>query len=179
MTVTPTSTVSNDALRPVGDDVGRDRLGGRLVERWPAAWPFFGIGSLSIIAGGFVAAVTRPTGFDLGSWLAAFLVLVGGVAQLVLGLGQAWMAAEHPRPSVVAAEILLWNIGMALTVVGSLTSIPVVTTIGAPLVIAALVLFLLGVRNAIGGVRWPLLLYRSVTVIVLVSTPIGVVLAWR
>ena len=52
-----------------------------MIARWPSVRPFLLIGSLCTIAGGLVAAVTRPTGFVLGSWTAAFLVLVGGVAQ--------------------------------------------------------------------------------------------------
>ena len=39
--------------------------------------------------GGAVAAVSDPFSFEQGSWLAAFLVLVGGVVQIALGAGQA------------------------------------------------------------------------------------------
>ena len=38
-----------------------------------------------IVLGGLVAAVTGPLHFDRGSWLAAYLVLVCGVAQCAIG----------------------------------------------------------------------------------------------
>jgi hypothetical protein len=148
------------------------------VVRWPSARPFAVAGSLSIVAGGICAAVTRPTHFELGSWLAAFLVLVGGVATIVLGAGQAWMAAEPPQDRAVQAELAAWSLGVAGTIVGSLTAVPVVTTLGAVATVVALGLFLAGVRRADAGVRWPLVAYRALTTIVLVSTPVGVVLAW-
>jgi hypothetical protein len=150
----------------------------RLVARWPSARPFVVAGSLSIVAGGICAAVTRPTHFELGSWLAAFLVLVGGVATIVLGSGQAWMAAEPPQDRAVQAELATWSLGVAGTIVGSLAAVPVVTTLGAVATVVALGLFLLGVRRPHAGVRWPLVAYRALTTIVLVSTPVGVVLAW-
>ena len=159
---------------------GRDGVNGaalRLVARWPAARPFVVIGCTSIVAGGVVAAVTRPIGFELGSWLAAFLVLVGGVAQIALGAGQAWMAGTPPRPATVAIETVAWNLGIVATIVGSIASAPIVTAAGAVAVVAGLVLFLRGVQDATGP-RGPRLLYRGVIVVVLISTPIGLVLAW-
>ena len=150
----------------------------RLLDRWPAARPFVVAGSLSIIAGGICAAVTRPTHFELGSWLAAFLVLVGGVATIVLGGGQAWMADVAPPPRAVHAELAAWTVGVAGTIAGSLAAVPILTTVGAVPFVVALALFLRGVRQPAVGPRWPLLVYRALTVVVLVSTPVGVVLAW-
>jgi hypothetical protein len=135
-------------------------------------------GSLSIVAGGICAAVTRPTHFELGSWLSAFLVLVGGVATIVLGGGQAWMAEDPPERRAVHAELAAWSVGVAGTISGSLAAAPVVTTVGAVATVVALALFLAGVRRPLAGVRWPVVAYRALTTIVLVSTPVGVVLAW-
>jgi hypothetical protein len=135
-------------------------------------------GSVSIVAGGVCAAVTRPTHFELGSWLAAFLVLVGGVATIALGGGQAWMAGEPPPDRAVAAELAAWSVGVAATIAGSLAAVPAVTTVGAVATVVALALFLAGVRRPGAGVRWPLVVYRALAAIVLVSTPVGVVLAW-
>ena len=95
-----------------------------LISHWRAARPFVGIGAVLITAGGLVAAITHPTDFELGSWLAAYLVLVGGVAQIALGLGQSWLAEQTPRPATVRAEVASWNVAVAATIVGSLASAP-------------------------------------------------------
>jgi hypothetical protein len=149
-----------------------------LITRWPAARPFLVIGSASITAGGVIAAVTRPTGFELGSWLAAFLVLVGGVAQVALGVGQAWMANELPPPATVTAEVAAWNLGLVATIIGSLASAPIVTAVGAVATVVALVLFFRGVGSGAIGARWSRMLYRGVIAVVLISTPVGLALAW-
>jgi hypothetical protein len=161
-------------------DVTQPNPADRLVACWPVARPFVVIGAACIVAGGIVAALSRPTGFDLGPWLAAFLVLVGGVAQIALGGGQAWLAVEPPTPRRVAIEAATWNVGLAVTIVGSLAGVPVVTTLGGIAVLGSLALFLDAVRHAGATSRAPLArkLYTAVTAVVLVSTPIGLALAW-
>jgi hypothetical protein len=161
-------------------DVPPSNTADRLVACWPAARPFVVIGATCIVAGGVVAALSRPTDFDLGPWLAAFLVLVGGVAQLALGGGQAWLAAQPPTHRRIVLEVATWNLGLAVTIVGSLAGVPVVTTLGGIAVLCALALFLDAVRHAGSTPRSSLArtLYTAVTAIVLVSTPIGLVLAW-
>ena len=57
-----------------------------------ARW-FVAAGSSCVVVGGLVAAATGPTGFEDGSWVAAYLVLVGGVAQIALGVGQQLVGA--------------------------------------------------------------------------------------
>jgi hypothetical protein len=157
---------------------GIGNSGEDLIARWPAVRPFLVIGSVCTIAGGVVAAVTRPTGFELGSWLAAYLVLVGGVAQIALGVGQAWLADEPPRQTEVRAEVATWNLGVVATVVGSLVPAPIVTTLGGIASVLALGLFLAGVRKAGSASRWARILYRGVAAIVLTSIPVGLALAW-
>ena len=159
-------------------DADAARLGVRVMTRWPAARPFVIVGSAATIAGGVVAAVTRPTGFELGSWLAAYLVLVGGVAQITLGTAQAWMADAPPGAGAVRVELISWNVAMVATILGSILAVPALTTVGGAASIVALGLFLRGVRHAAPTVRRSVLAYRMVVVVVLVSTPIGVALAW-
>ena len=62
--------------------------------------------------------------------------------------------------------------------VGTLLAAPIVTTIGGVALVAALVCFLTGVRAGAGSSNRSLVLYRFVLTIVLVSTPVGLVLAW-
>jgi hypothetical protein len=140
--------------------------------------PFLVVGSTSIVAGGIVAAITRPTGFDLGSWLAAYLVLVGGVAPIALGLGQALLARDAPDAGTTRRELVSWNVALVLIILGSLLGVPVLTTLGAVALVASLALFFVGVRHAASGATGVQVLYRCVIAVVLISTPIGVVLSW-
>jgi len=149
-----------------------------LVKRWPVIRPFAVIAAAYIVAGGLVAAVSGPTDFAMGSWLAAFLVLVGGVAQLALGVGQGRLAVIAPPARTIYGEMTVWNVGAALTVIGSLAAVPAVTTVGSIAVAAALVLFLRGVGGGTYRLRRPLLWYQILIWFVLLSTPVGIVLAW-
>jgi hypothetical protein len=149
-----------------------------LVERWPWARPFTLLGAACIVAGGVVAAVARPASFGYGSWTAAFLVLVLGVAQLALGGGQAWIAADVPDRRFVMGELIGWNLGGALVIIGTLTSLPALTSVGGVVEALALVLFLIGVRHASSAPRWARLVFRTVVAVMAVSIPIGLVLAW-
>jgi hypothetical protein len=158
-------------MRPVRSSLEEFAIAG-----YQSAVPSVVVGAACVVAGGLVAAVTRPAGWEHGSWIAAFLVLVAGVAQISLGVGQAWFAGPLRRSSV-AAEAVAWNVGAAATIVGTLAAQPVVTTAGGLALAAALVLYLAGVREARGN-RWALSLYRSVAAIVLISVPIGTGLAW-
>ncbi len=59
------------------------------------------LGALFIVLGGLVAAVTGPLDLVQGSWLAAYLVLVCGVAQFAIGTMQAAQnrgSDPMPRP---------------------------------------------------------------------------------
>lgn len=152
-----------------GDDV---------VARWPAVRPFLLIGTACITAGGLVAAVSRPTSFGNGPWLAAYLVLVTGVAQMALGVGQAWLDVAIPTPALVRRQLVAWNLGAAGVVAGTLTAVPVVTSIGGLISVVALVLFLMGVRRTGTVPGWARIGYRSVVTIVLLSIPIGLTMAW-
>lgn len=141
--------------------------------------PFFLIGGICIIAGGLVAAVTRPLNFDDGSWLAAYLVLVGGVAQIALGYGQATLSRTTPEPKLVTRELVTWNVGSAVVIAGSLTASALLTSIGGVVLAVALWSFLVGVRNIAPSVHGGLIvLYRGLATFVLLSIPVGLVISW-
>ncbi|HEX5944935.1 MAG TPA: hypothetical protein VFY82_01600 [Acidimicrobiales bacterium] len=147
--------------------------------RLPApALPFVALGGAAIVAGGLVAAVTGPTDFDDGSWLAAYLVLVGGVALIALGVGQATFADRPPSSSTVTGQLAAWVLSTAAVAAGTLASLPVLTAVGGVILVAVLVTFVAAVRGSGAGGRliW---LYRATIVILLVSIPIGLVLAWQ
>lgn len=155
---------------------------GWVPQALPAAWRsgigFVGVGAASIIAGGLVAAVTRPTGFEEGAWVAAFLVLVGGVAQILAGAGQAGLVVEAPSRQTLAIELVTWNVGCAATILGTLLANPAVTSLGGVVLIASLAVFLgavLGPKARPGPLRTA---YVVVVAFVLISTPVGLALAW-
>lgn len=150
-----------------------------LVHRWHAARAFVLVGVIATIAGGLVAAVTRPAGFAAGSWLAAYLVLVVGVAQIALGAGQAALATSLPTQRQRAIELWGWNGGATIVVAGTLASAPVLTTLGTLAVVAASWEFLVGVRAPLDDAAgWLVVSYRVIALIVVVSVPVGIVLAW-
>lgn len=164
-----------DASR-VGSGTVRVHDGLRLV---PApSWP---IGTVCIIAGGLVAAVTAAAPSERASWAAGYLVLVGGVAQIALATGQAAFDRRVTAPTWARAVAAGWSTGNALVLGGTLAGLSVVTDAGGVLLLATLVLVLPGLRapapprSAVS--RWLLLGYRGLVVLLLASVPVGLVLA--
>ncbi len=149
-----------------------------IVERWPAARPFLAVGLGCVVAGGVVAAVSRPTEFQLGPWVAAYLVLVGGVAQGALGAGQAWLSSSAPSRRLVRVQLVAWGVGVSATVAGQLLHVPAITSVGGLVTGCALLVFLNSVGASARPPRWAFVMYRACILTVLVSTPIGLALAW-
>lgn len=95
---------------------------------------------LWLAAAAGVAVVRSFEPFDHGIWLVAYLALVGWLAQLLLGRGQAELApVARPR---VRSEVLLWNVGVVLVPAGELADVRLLVAIGSVALIVALLLFL-------------------------------------
>ncbi|CCG05671.1 hypothetical protein [Blastococcus saxobsidens] len=144
--------------------------------RWRAAVPFLLLGFAAIIAGGLVAAVTGPTGFTDGSWVAAYLVLVAGVAQLGLGVGQALLAAVLPSGRLRGLQFAMYNGANAGVLIGTLTDVVPVVMVGGGLLLGACALFLSAVRHTRAR-PWQLRVYQSLLAILAVSVPVGLTLS--
>ncbi|MEO6822374.1 MAG: hypothetical protein ABI468_08030 [Candidatus Nanopelagicales bacterium] len=140
------------------------------------AGPPLVLGVASVILGGLVAAVTTPMGWQHGAWAAAYLVLVTGVAQIGLGLGQAMLAMTPPSPTLVVVQVSGWNLGSAAVILGTLAAAPAVVSVGGVLLVACLGLLVFGVRGGRAG--WLLWTYRGLVLLLLVSIPVGLVLSW-
>lgn len=127
-----------------------------------------------VIVGGLIAAVTGPLELEKGSWLAAYLVLIAGVALGLLSR-QARIIEASPAPDGRAwAVIWLWLGGNALVVAGALTRTPIVTDIGGVALVAVLILALLATRAARRrALAWTL---RVAYVLLIISVPIGLTL---
>ena len=152
-------------------------------RRGAPSWALILLGYAGIVAGGLVAAVTGPLGWERGSWVAAYLVLVGGLAQVALG----WMPGALGGPDagrggwvVVAA----WNLGNALVIAGTLLGAPVGVDAGSVLLLTALVLAIgdllrLHRTQPAGGSSTRLLgrAYLGLLILLTLSIPVGIALA--
>jgi hypothetical protein len=151
-----------------------------LNSRWKSSWPLFAVGALGVVSGGLVAAAIAPAPTEHGSWAAAYLVLVVGVAQIALAAGQAAFLARPPTSKVVALELVSWNVANATVIAGTVTDThPVVYTGGAILAVA-LAIFVSEARGMTalpGGRKWPVHAFRALVAVLLVSIPVGLVLA--
>lgn len=149
-------------------------------EQRTAALPSLVVGGICIVGGGLVAAATAPVPSEKASWAAAYLVLVGGVAQIGFGLGLAAFGRRVP-PRTVLAEAACWNAGNALVIAGTLTGITALADVGGVLLLAALLLLVPSLRTPAAAVaariRWLLHVYRGIVLLLLVSIPTGLVLA--
>lgn len=139
---------------------------------------FLALGSVGVVGGGIVAAVTGPTDFERGSWVAAYLVLVVGVAQILLGAGLAWLPTAVAEHTARIALLVGWNLAAAAVVAGTLISAPVLTSIGGVITVASLVGFVVAVARSRPEFSGWTLLYRALALFVLLSTPVGLLLAW-
>lgn len=149
----------------------------RFTGLWVSAAPFAVIGTACIVSGGLIAAVTAHSPSRQVLWAVAFLVLVGGVAQIALGVGQALLAASAPARRVVIAELVAYNAGSALVLAGTLSARLLLTDVGGALLSLALVLLFRGVHGSRATGGWTVNLYRALIAIVLLSVPVGLVIA--
>lgn len=140
------------------------------------------IGAVLVVVGGLVAAVTGPLQLDHGSWLAAYLVLVGGAAQVSIGRAPTWLRLRT-SPRGGWWELMGWNVGNLAVVVGTLTTAPFVVDAGGVILLLVLVLLLrealvgAGDAGPSAGRRWARWGYAVMLAVLVVSVPIGLVLA--
>lgn len=156
-------------------------------DRVPTVFPFAALGVACVLAGGFVSAAIAPAPTEHGAWASAYLVLVAGVAQVALGIGQAALIPRLASRRVVAAQLAGWNLGNAAVLIGTLLGIAALVDVGGVLLVAVLAGVALRSRGAKAAHAAPhpqqrtkqaLLLYafRGLLLLLLVSIPIGLVL---
>jgi hypothetical protein len=104
-------------------------------------------------------------------------VLVAGVAQAFLGLGQAWVARPSASPAVRAGELGCWNLGNAAVLVGALCRFEALLLGGSALLFAALALFAFSTRRSVADRGWLQVGYRILLGVLALSVPAGVLLA--
>lgn len=142
-----------------------------------AAVLFVAVGATAItFAGLFSAATARFASYQSG-WLVAYLVLVVGVAQVALGLGQ-WRLVSRPlKKTTIIAELAFFNLGNAGVIAGTLLSAPYFVAAGGASIIIALGFFgwmaLSSPRR--GAALW---LFWVILGLLLVSVIIGIFFAF-
>lgn len=137
-------------------------------------------GAMAVVAGGILAAATASIPSQPTVWATAYLVLVVGAVQVALAIGLG-LLAERPVTGAMQAWIFsLFNLGNAAVLTGTLVGGDAggavwIVDLGGVLLVAAMALLLYCVRGARRS--WLLALYLAVVVVILVSMPIGLLLA--
>ncbi|MDN5798366.1 MAG: hypothetical protein L0H79_21825, partial [Intrasporangium sp.] len=154
-------------------------------EWWAPYLPALFVGALCIIAGGLVAAVTSPMSLSHGSWAAAYLVLVAGVAQIALAAGQGMLAGQaRAGRRLLLVEFAGWNLGNAAVIAGTLWSATWLVNLGGAMLVVALGALLVATRGGPGrtevarGRQVALLAVRALVALLLISIPVGLWLAY-
>lgn len=140
----------------------------------------------SLAAAAFALAIRVLEPFDHGTWLVAYLFLVGFLAQLLLGRGQAALLSAAglpaPRRGVRLAQALLWNFGVIAVPAGVLGDTRLAVVAGSVSLLVALALLWETARPMLPGsdVRptrsgWA---YALLLLTMTASTLIGTALAW-
>jgi hypothetical protein len=146
---------------------------GTLVRCWMT------LGAISVVTGGLVAALTGPLALWKGSWLAAYLVLVCGVPQHLMGRVATRWNAVRAGWFVLA----MWNAGNIAVIAGTLLAAPYLVDAGGAFLLVVLIALLRTLlrrqpSDAIvlshGVWRWLVIALLSALI---VSVPIGLVLA--
>jgi len=138
---------------------------------------FFIVGACAVVTGGLVAAITGPLALSSGSWVAAYLVLVVGVAQCAFGVAQAVLAPRPLSQTLFWVELGCWNVGSAAVIAGTLIAHPLVVDVGGVMLVITLALLLRTTFRSGSTRRWLLWAYRALIVVLLVSIPIGLTIA--
>ncbi|HEY5296103.1 MAG TPA: hypothetical protein VIJ70_11565, partial [Gaiellaceae bacterium] len=121
---------------------------------------FKGCAAAFTIAATVAAIVRIATPFAHAWWLVAYLALVGGLSQLLLGSGlNAITSAKGRAPSATSSsvQLVLWNVGTALVAIAVLAGTSAGVIAGSVLLLAALASFALSLGRTGPVTRgWPL-----------------------
>jgi hypothetical protein len=151
----------------------------RITPRSPRL--FVGAASVALTAALAAAAARAIEPFAHGIWLTAYLVLVGFVAQLLLGRGQAMVAAASPadgNPPPIGAQAILWNAGVVAVPLGVLLGARVFVVLGSLALLGSLVMFWQERRPRHAGSGVLDIGYVGLIVFMGASVLVGTALAW-
>jgi len=152
----------------------------RITARSPRL--FVGAASVALTAAIAAAAARAIEPFAHGIWLTAYLFLVGFLAQLLLGRGQAMVAAAASpadgNPPPIGAQAILWNAGVVAVPLGVLLGARVFVVLGSLALLASLVMFWQERRPRHAGSGVLEIGYVALIVFMGASVLVGTALAW-
>ena len=138
------------------------------------------------LAAALVAAGARAIEpFEHGIWLVAYLFLVGFLAQLLLGRGQADAIAASPAGAStppISAQVAFWNAGVVAVPLGVLVGTRALVVLGSIALLTALNAFWQASRprhsesRTASGSRG--IAYTALIMTMAASVLVGTVLAW-
>lgn len=106
---------------------------------------FLRFGIAWLVAAGLMGVAAAATGAYGVRWLALHFAFVGGVSQLVIGVGEffvcAFLATDPPSRAMTRAQLAVWNAATILVAVGVRADIHVLSAVGGTGLLAGLVLF--------------------------------------
>lgn len=134
----------------------------------------------SLGAAGLATAIFASSPFAHGAWLIAYLLLVGFLAQFLLGVGQRALFPSDssclPPWRVRFAQAGLWNVGVIAVPLGVLSEARLVVVIGSVSLLAALTsLWLTAGRDR---ASWRSRGYATLLIGMAASVFVGTALAW-
>jgi len=138
-----------------------------------------------VVAAAVLVVANAVAPFARGWWLVAYLLLVGGVSPVLLGVGQFRLAERaHVRlgsSALLWAQVALWNGGALTVAAADMAVAPAGVTAGSVLLMAALCLFLTGSQRSRGRshgpVGWRDASYVALLVFLAASVVVGTFLA--
>ena len=135
---------------------------------------------LAICAGGVLAAFTarKPTRFIM--WLTAYLVLIVGVAQL--GLAYSWLELNLHTGWITVFAFIVYDFGNIAVILGRALKgqtkwAKYFVYKGGVLLAVSMAILLYGAHGV--ALSWTSVLFYALTIIILVSMPIGLMLSSR
>lgn len=134
------------------------------------------LGVCFVVVGGLVAAVTGPLDLARGSWLAAYLVLVCGVAQAVLATAQPALSTTPVPAEVWLIQLVCWNVGNSVVIAGVLLDAAAVVDVGAVPLLVTLGLAIYAVLRPPRTLSIATVGYLAVLAVLIASVPVGLVL---
>ena len=123
----------------------------------------------------FSAATARSASYHSAGFV-AYLVLVVGIAQVALGIGQWWLTSKPLGTAILMGELVLFTLGNAGVILVTLIAAPVWVDVGSALLVIALVVFGWAVLSPLRRV-WALWSYWALVVLMLASVIVGLFFA--
>lgn len=151
----------------------------KLKNRQLALLLFNVLGYGAIIAGGLLAAFSASNPTKLTAWASAYLVLVVGLLQIGFSYSLKHLLQKSAQKNIVWAFVI-YNLGNAGVLLGTAlkndsSHVSWLINAGGILLTVAMLIFIYIAR--VGKRSWQLTLFYVMTIIILISVPIGLILA--